>query len=66
MTGKVTEQLILGTISGHMKDKKVIRNSQYGFTKWKLCLTNLITFDSEVTGLVDDRRTLDIVYLDNR
>lgn len=66
MTGKVTEQLILGTISRHMKDNKIIRNSQYGFTKWKLCLTNLITFDGEVTCLVDDKRTLDIVYLDDR
>ncbi|KAK4811747.1 hypothetical protein QYF61_005315 [Mycteria americana] len=31
--GKAMEQLILATISRHMKNKKVIRGSQHGFTK---------------------------------
>ncbi|KAK4832665.1 hypothetical protein QYF61_024784 [Mycteria americana] len=37
--GKVMEQLILDTISRHIKDKKIIRSSQYGFTEGKSCLT---------------------------
>lgn len=32
--------------------------------KRKSCLTNLIAFYSEVTGLLDERRAMDIVYLD--
>ncbi|KAK4807216.1 hypothetical protein QYF61_024336 [Mycteria americana] len=44
-----------------MKDKKVILNSQHGFTKGKSCFTNLINFYDEATGLVDEGRD---VYLD--
>ncbi|KAK4824064.1 hypothetical protein QYF61_009915 [Mycteria americana] len=62
--GKVMEQLILETIARHMKDKKLIRKSQHGFTKGKSCLTNLITFYDEMTGLVDQGRAVDVVYLD--
>lgn len=34
--------------------------------KGKVCLTNLITFCDETTGLVDEGRTVDIVYIDFR
>ena len=60
------EQLILETISRHMKEKKSIRNSQHGFTKRKLCLTNLISFYSEIRDLMDEVRTLNVVLLDFR
>lgn len=60
--GKVLVQLILETISGHMKDKNIIRCSQHGFTKAKSCLTSLIAYD-EMTSLVDEGRVVDIVYL---
>ncbi|XP_009956877.1 PREDICTED: tubulin polymerization-promoting protein family member 2-like, partial [Leptosomus discolor] len=55
------EQLILEIISRHTKDKKVIKSSQCGFTKGKSCLTNLINF---MTGLLDERRAMDSVYVD--
>jgi len=49
--GKVMKQLMLETISMHMKDKAMTGSSQHGFTKGKPCWTNLITCD-EMTGLV--------------
>ena len=62
--GKVMEKLILGTASRHIKDKRVIRGSQHGFTKGKSCLTNLIAFYEEVTRWIDDGKAVDVVYLD--
>jgi len=54
------KQLIVETISRHT-DKKIIRSIQYGFTKGRSCLTNLINFYDEMTGLVDEGRAVDIV-----
>ena len=48
--GKVMEQLIVDVISKLAEKKKVIRSSQYGFTKEKSCLTNLIAFCDGMTG----------------
>ncbi|KAK4816259.1 hypothetical protein QYF61_013893 [Mycteria americana] len=61
--GKVMEQLNLETISRHIKHKKIIRCGQHGFTKGKSCLTNSINFYGEMTGLVDEWRTVYIVNL---
>jgi len=46
------------------KDTKVIRSSQHGFTKGMSCLTRLINFYGKMTGLVDEGRAVDSVYLD--
>lgn len=59
------------TISRFMKDRKVIRSSQHGFSKGQSNLTNLIAFyeDDYVTkqtmGMVlGEGRAVDTVYLD--
>ena len=53
-TRKVTEQLILESISRHMKEKKVPGSSQQGFTKKKAGLTDVVVFCDEVTTLADE------------
>uniref|UniRef100_A0A493T6F7 Reverse transcriptase domain-containing protein n=1 Tax=Anas platyrhynchos platyrhynchos TaxID=8840 RepID=A0A493T6F7_ANAPP len=43
---------------------QVIRPSQYGFMKDRSCLMNLISFYDKVTRLVDEGKSVDVVYLD--
>ncbi|CAM4483022.1 unnamed protein product [Lepidochelys kempii] len=58
------EQVLKESILKHLEERKVIRNSQHGFTKGKSCLTNLIAFYDEITGSVDMGKVMDMIYLD--
>ncbi|CAM5172533.1 unnamed protein product [Natator depressus] len=58
------EQILKESILKHLEGRKVIRNSQHGFTKGKSCLTNLIAFYDEITGSVDEGKAVDMLFLD--
>ncbi|CAM4552992.1 unnamed protein product [Lepidochelys olivacea] len=58
------EQVLKESILKHLEERKVIRNSQHGFTKDKSCLTNPIAFYDEITGSVDEGKAVDVLFLD--
>lgn len=60
---KDDRKIILKIISRHSKDRQTIRSSQYGYTKGKQCLTNLVKFFDQVAVLVDTVRAEAVVYL---
>ncbi|CAM4557941.1 unnamed protein product [Lepidochelys kempii] len=62
--GKIMEQVLKESILKHLHERKLIRNSQHGFTKGRSCLTNLIAFYDEITGSVDEGKAVDVLFLD--
>ena len=46
--------LVRDAIIDHLYSKKLIRDTQHGFTQGRSCLTNLLKFLEEVTAYVDE------------
>ena len=62
--GKILESIIANKIREHLDKHQLIKLSQHGFLKGFSCLTNLLSFYSEVFEAVDNGKAYDTVYLD--
>uniref|UniRef100_A0A8B9FPD9 Reverse transcriptase domain-containing protein n=1 Tax=Amazona collaria TaxID=241587 RepID=A0A8B9FPD9_9PSIT len=62
--GKILERILLEGMLRHMKNNKVVADSQHGFTKGKSCLTNLVSFYDVAMELMERGRAADVIYLD--
>ena len=61
---KVLETLVRDEIIDHLYSKKLLRDTQHGFTKERSCLTNLLKLMEEVTAYVAEGSPVDVLYLD--
>ena len=64
LVGKLLESIIRDKITEHLDKHSLIRDTQHGFRSGRSCLTNLLSFFSEVFEAVDRDKEYDIIYLD--
>ena len=62
--GKILESIVANKIREHLEKHKLIKLSQHGFLVGCSCLTNLLSYYSEVFEAVDSGKAYDTVYLD--
>ena len=60
---KILESMLRYSIVGHLKENKLIHNSQHEFMKNRSCLTNLLQFLETVTDYIDRGYPVDVIYL---
>ena len=63
---KLLEEFIRDQIVNHMTENELYSECQHGFRKKRSCVTQLIEVYDKITEMIDDGKSVDIVYLDFR
>jgi hypothetical protein len=61
---KILEAIIRDSMTAYLDKNNLIMNTQHGFVKKRLCLTNILEFLDIVTNYVDQGLPVDVIYLD--
>ena len=61
---KIMEEFVRDEIVDHMTKNELYSKCQHGFRKQRSCVTQLIEVYDKLTELIDDGKSIDIVYLD--
>ena len=61
---KVMESLLRDAVVEHLERNHLLRDSQHGFMAGKSTLSNLLEYLEELTKLVDQGHSVDVIYLD--
>ena len=66
VTCKVLESLIRDVIVEYMSGYKLYLDCQHGFRQKRSCITQLLEVMEDLTNMIENRNTIDIIYLDFR
>ena len=58
------EAILRDQIIKHLETYNIIRDSHNGFRKGGSCLTNLLYFYEDMHGKIDNKKPVEIIYLD--
>ena len=61
---RIFESVLRDHILSHLQKYNLIGKSQHGFLPHRSCLTNLLEFLEEITRLIDEGHSLDVMFLD--
>jgi len=61
---KMMESLIRDAVVEHLEKNKLLRASQHGFRRGRSCLTNLLSFLDDVSQMMENKESVDTIYLD--
>ena len=60
----ILESILRDQILLHLQKYDLIGKSQHGFLPHRSCLTNLLEFLEEITRLIDEGHSIDVMFLD--
>ena len=61
---KILEQFVRDSIVDHMTDNNLYSECQHGFRKKRSCVTQLLEVHEKLTDMIDDGKSIDIIYVD--